>query len=343
MVFLAFFIYTYSMKNRWLLLLFCIACVPNGWAHPEPDTVREDALLVQKEIQVWRTDLAASSKLPIYNCQAVQLDKDWLLTSAHCVYTACNASLPCTVQITLAEGELRKLAQISHSNNSQSVFIYPGFFPGQNRISSVDIALIHLGSSSTRYAYQMLQEGQWTSISESAFKKQLKFAPETKAQLATRSVRLVSSANLPNSLFLPKLVVPKMTAGNLSYVVSAPAQSYFVAPLQHFISPDLGVRRGNSGGGVFTPQGDLAGLVSSLFFTQDGNASFQNDEGNAVLTLQNARDYFLFTGFNGATLNFIRNRMAYVRTVGALNGYAEPTEKDFQAIVKSIDGKTMSF
>ena len=337
------FIYTYSMKHLVNILWLLAFVTLNVAAQEGVPAVKEDAFLVQKEIQIWRTDLAASSKLPIYHCQAVQLDPHWFLTAAHCVYPACNGSLPCTVQITLAQGELRKQVRVYHSNNTQNVFIYPGFFPGQNRISSVDIALIRLNPQEATFSHTVFQEGQWITVSPEQFAKLLKFSPETKAQLATRRVRLISSANLPNSRFLPSIVVPKVQEGALSYLISSSPHTYFVAALQHFIAPDFGVRRGNSGGGVFTANGDLVGLVSSLLFSQDGSASFQDDDGNTVLTLRNANEYFLFTGFNGSTLNFVRNRMAHVRTVGALNGFAEPTKKDFKAMTKSISNTPMTF
>lgn len=338
------FIYTYNMKHFLRIVLLLPLVVSGALAQETTDKIREDAYLVQKEIQIWRTDLASSSRLPIYNCQAVALDSHWFLTAAHCVYPACNGSFSCTVQITLAEGELRKQARVFHSNASQKVFIYPGFFPGQNRISSVDVALIHLNPQEATYSHEAFVEGQWVPISEKEFTAQLKFSPETKAQLnEKRSVLLVSSANLPNSHFTQRIVVPKIRDGVLSYMVSPSKDVYFVSALQHFIAPGFGVRRGNSGGGVFTPNGELVGLVSSLLFAKDGSASFQDDEGKTVLTLRNANAYFLFTGFTGSTLNFIRNKMSYMRTVGALDGYAEPTKKDFQAIIKSVDGKPMAF
>lgn len=331
------------MRTFWNILLVLPFLSLTAAGQEQPALVKEDAFLVQKEIQIWRTDLEASSKLPIYTCQAVQLDEQWFLTAAHCVYPACHGSLSCTVQIRLAQGELRKQARVQHSNNQPSVFIYPGFFPGQNRISSVDVALIKLTEAEASFSYEAWQEGQWTPITEKTFQKRLKLAPETKSQLATRSVRLVSSANLPNSIFLSPIVVPKMKEGLLSYLISPSRDIYFVQRLQHFVTPGFGVRRGNSGGGVFTANGDLVGLVSSLLFTPDGSASFQDDEGKTVLTLRHASSYFLFTGFNGATLNFIRNKMAYVRTVSALNGFAEPTQKDFKTIIQHIDGVSMSF
>ncbi len=311
----------------------------------EAETVREDRLLVQKEIAVWRTDKAGFGKTSVYSCQAVRLSPGWFLTAAHCVYNACRDSLPCTVQINLAqaEGDLRQTVRVNHSTTAKNVFIYEGFFPGQNRISSVDVALIKLDDS-VQYFYQAWNEKtqSWESISQAQFDKASKYSPEINAQLNSMGPLLVGAANLPTAKFLPTLVVPLLTEGMLTYLVAPSSEVFFVKELQHFISPGFGVQRGNSGGGVFTANGALVGLVSSVLYGRDGSASFRNDEGKTVLTLKNASDYFLFTGFNGSTLNFIRNHVPDVRVVGAENGFIEPTEKDFNAIVKSISRSFMA-
>ena len=329
-----------------ILALWLIGFLTAGGQAQEenPARVREDAFLIQKEIAVWRTDKAGFGKTSVYSCQALRIAPDWFLTAAHCVYNACRDTLPCTVQINLAQadGELRHAVRINHSTSSRNVFIYEGFFPGQNRISSVDVALIKLDNSA-EYFYQAWDEkkASWESISPEQFEAAKKTSPETKAQLNTRSVRLIGSVNLPNARFLPTLVVPRISEGMLSYLISPSADVFFVQEVQHFLSPGFGVQRGNSGGGVFTTQGDLVGIVSSLLYGRDGSASFQNDEGKTVLTLKNADDYFLFTGFNGSTLNFIRNHVPNLRVIGAENGFIEPTDKDFKAIIKSINRSFM--
>ena len=169
----------------------------------------------------------------------------------------------------------------------------------------------------------------------------LKDSPETKAQLSAYGVRLIGAANLGNSRFTAGIVVPKTVNGVVTYLQSPSDDIYFIEKLQHFIAPGFGVRRGNSGGGVFTPQGDLAGLVSALMYSKNGSASFYDAEGKAVLTLQNAHDYFMFTGFNGATINFIRNKVPSLRVIGADMGFVDPVHKNFEEIVQLINGAPM--
>ena len=332
------------MRQSIVLWLMLLVGLHASVLAQETEKVRENAFLVQKEIAVWRTDKAGFGKTQVYSCQAVRLAPGWFLTAAHCVYNACRDSLPCTVQINLAEdGELRQTVRINHSTTAKNVFIYEGFFPGQNRISSVDVALIKLDDSA-RYFYQAWNEKtqSWESISQAQFDKAGKYSPEINAQLNSMGPLLVGAANLPTAKFLPTPVVPRLDEGTLTYLVAPSSEVFFVKELQHFISPGFGVQRGNSGGGVFTAHGELVGLVSSLLYGQDGSASFRDDEGKTVLTLKNARDYFLFTGFNGSTLNFIRNHVPDLRVVGAENGFIEPTDKDFNAMIKSINRSFMA-
>ena len=314
-----------------------------GYGQEEPTNVREDSFLIQKEIAIWRTDKAENSRVPVYSCQALRIDKNWFLTAAHCVYASCKGSLPCTVQIALAEGELSQSVRIYHSTASPRVFIYEGFFPGQNRISSVDVALIHFDPQNAEYAYRAFDKGTWHDINQKQFNKLLPGSPETKAQLNAIGVRLVSAANLSNARFLPQLAVPRITNGNLGYLLSPSQNVFFVQKLQHFISPGFGVRQGNSGGGVFTTQGDLVGLVSSLVYAPDGSATFKNDEGKTLYSLKNASELFFFTGCNGSTLNFIRNHVPSVRTIGADSGFIEPTQANFENIIKAVSGLPMKF
>ena len=312
------------------------------WAvEREPVPVNENAFLIQKEIAVWPTDQTFNSQVPVYNCQAVRLHENWFLTSAHCVYSAC-AARPCTVEITLAESpDLLARVRVKHSTVSPSVYIYRGFFPGQNRISGMDAALIRFVPQKAEFSYVNLADG--TPLSPEEFEKKLRFDTEAQLQLNAKGARLLNVTGFSTAKLKPQIVVPKTTAGVISYLPGNSPEVYFVEELQHFIAPGFGVRQGNSGGGVFTRSGDLVGLVSSLLYAQDGSASFHDAEGKTVLTLKNADDFFFFTGFNGATMNFIRNKVPNLRTVSVLPEYATPSKKKFESIVKAEQAASMRF
>ena len=118
------------MKKLLCVLLGCSALAVLGHAEEElfeensNSNVSEESFLVQKEMEVWRTDKEADSKMYIDSCQAVRIHPRWFLTAAHCVYPSCNGSLPCTVQITMASAELRQTVRIKHSTTAKNVFIY---------------------------------------------------------------------------------------------------------------------------------------------------------------------------------------------------------------------------
>lgn len=327
--------------KHFLALLFIWGLAPALFAvEPGPAPVNENAFLIQKEISVWPTDQTFNTQVPVYNCQAVRIHPNWFLTSAHCVYSAC-ATRPCTVQITLAESDLTASVRVKHSTTSPGVFIYGGFFPGQNRISGVDAALIRLNPQKAEYSYTRTEDGQ--PLSRAEFEKLLRFDTEAQLQLNASGARLLSVAGASTARLTSGIVVPKTTNGLVSYLAGSSPEVYFVSELQHFISPGFGVRRGNSGGGVFTRSGDLVGVVSSLLYAKDGSASFQDAEGNTVITLKNAGDYFMFTGFNGSTMNFIRNKVPGLRTVGILPEFAVPSKKKFDSIVKAANAASMRF
>ncbi len=329
---------------RKLLILWgilCLAAAPSGALEQEPAPINENAFLIQKEISVWPTDQTFNSQVPVYHCQAVRISQNWFLTAAHCVYSAC-ATRPCTVEITLAESpDLLARVRVKHSTVSPSVYIYQGFFPGQNRISGMDAALIQFNPQKATYSYINLEDG--TALTPAAFEKKLRFDPEAQAQLNAVGARLLNVSGISTAKLKPQIVVPKTTAGVISYLSGNSPEVYFVEELQHFVSPGFGVRQGNSGGGVFTRSGDLVGLVSSLLYAQDGSASFYDAEGKNVLTLKNANDFFFFTGFNGSTMNFIRNKIPNLRTVSVFPDYAVPSKKKFDAIIKAEKAASMRF
>ncbi len=329
------------MRKFVLIGVYCICSSLLFAAKPAPEPVNEDAFLVQKEFSVWPTDKTFDSQVQVDQCQAVRLDENWLLTSAHCVYDAC-ATRPCTVGIILAESAgLLARARVTHSTSSQSVFIYKGFFPGQNRISGMDVALIKLDPKKAEYSYINLEDGN--PITPEVFQSKLRLDPEAQAQLNAKGVRLLSVANAPTVRLIPQIIVPKTTAGVVSYLPGQMAEVYYVGQLQHFISPSFGVRQGNSGGGVFTRSGDLVGIVSSLLYNKEGIASFHDATGKTVLALKGASGIFMFTGFNGTTLNFIRNYVPHLRTVQIMPDFAQKSNKKFDSIVKIEENTSMRF
>ena len=339
--------------RKLLILLLSVALLPNlalaqDYGDGQEETpINENAFLVQKEIFILPASERGKDYGLQYACQAVRLNEQWFLTAAHCVYSACNGTKSCDVEIVLAEAELKAVARVSHNAVDQRVFAYPGFRSGQNRISGLDVALIKMDASASEIAYAKPDgAGGWTRISEWEFKRLLRSAPETRAQIQAMNPLFINSANAPTSELKTQLVVPKIVHGEVRYLSGPVRGAYYIKQLEHFISPDFGVRQGNSGGGVFTASGELVGIVSARVYNKDGSASFYDEQGKLSLTLDNASHYFLFAGFNGRTLNFINTGRQNVRTVEAVpNGYMEPVpeeQRDFKKVINLINGTLFS-
>ena len=169
------------MRTCLMVILGVLGFSPLWAVEREPVPVNENAFLIQKEIAVWPTDQTFNSQVPVYNCQAVRLHENWFLTSAHCVYSAC-AARPCTVEITLAESpDLLARVRVKHSTVSPSVYIYRGFFPGQNRISGMDAALIRFVPQKAEFSYVNLEDG--TPLSPEEFENAFASSSGTEAGL----------------------------------------------------------------------------------------------------------------------------------------------------------------
>lgn len=336
------------MKKLFLLpvfiLLFSALFAQEAQDEQDPlqPAVNENAFLVQKEIAILPAAERDKDYGLQYACQAVRLSEQWFLTAAHCVYAACKGTKACDVEITLAEAELKAVARVSHSVTDKRVHIYNGFSPAQNRVSGLDVALIQMDKAATEFAYAKPDgQGGWVRISEAEFNRLLRRAPETKAQFSAMNPLFISSSSAPTSKLNATLAVPKIVDGNVAYLTGAKDNTYYVKELEHFVAPDFGVRKGNSGGGVFTTSGELVGIVSARIYNADGSASFYDEKGQLSLNLENASNYFLFAGFNGRTLNFINTRAGSVRTIDAvLNSLVTPVpeeQRNFKKIISLVN------
>ena len=335
--------------RRYLLLAVLVLLPLGGVAQEtsEENPVNERAFWVQKEIAILPASERGMDYGLQYSCQAVRLDEQWFLTAAHCVYGACDGTKACDVEIVLAEAELKAVARVSHNAMDQRVFKYSGFRPGQNRISGLDMALIKMDKAASEFAYaKPASDGGWVRISEQEFNRLLRNAPKTRAQMQAMNPLFISTVDVPTAQLKAQLVVPKVEDGKLQYLVGPKNGVYYVGQLEHFVSPDFGVRKGNSGGGVFTTSGALVGIVSARVYNQDGSATFYDEESKTSLTLDNAADYFLFASFNGKTLNFINSGRQNVRTVEALiNGYVVPVpeeQRNFKKVTNLINRASLA-
>ena len=221
------------------------------------------------------------------------------------------------------------------AGQKKNVFIFPGYNPRQNRSSSFDVALIRLAPQERDWAFFAPRGGK--RFSREQFEKQLDVYPESRAQWNAKRPRLLTFDAAVSARLTPAIAVPRVENGGVSWLYNAGGQAYFISELQHFVSTDFGVRQGNSGGGVFTADGQLVGVVSMSFTGKGNRMQFKDADGKAVSTLQNADAYFVFTGFTSAVSAFIRGHVPGVFSVGAVPQAAELTNEKFTRIIKTLD------
>lgn len=284
----------------------------------------------QKEIFIYSGSQSA-------RCQAVRIAPDWFLTAAHCVYDYCKGKT-CDVQINLVQdSSFAVQARVRHEASAPKVYIYEGYSPNNNRSAGTDVALIHYNAARTPTAYLDTLNG--VSLSRGDFEKEVSRSPEAAAQwraLAGKpSVKLLSFTGAPSARLKKAIAVPNVGGGRVDYLRNNSKEVYFVSPLQLLFSADFGVRPGNSGGGVWTEDGMLAGVVSQYLGT--GPMDFYDESGAKVGVLANVSNYFLFTGFTAGTMAFIRSHVPQVPQALAMGGYAKSTQESFEEITRKID------
>lgn len=309
------------------------------------------ALHAQEEPLFYANDFVNQNEIEVFNkqysarCQAVRIHPNWYLTAAHCVKSLCDGG-ECFVQINLVQGNLSARAFVAHTKANPTVFAYEGFNLRQNRNSSFDVALIRYAPYNTEYFNNKTGLEMTRKTFAEAAAKDTRAAAQWNAAVNPKRVRLLNFSTADHSLQLKRVVaVPRIAQSGIFFYQSGGAPVYYVKELQHLLTANFGVEKGMSGSGVLTNTGELAGVVSSAVYNPNGSASFFDDQGKLVARFDNLNNYFLFAGFNGATLNFIRNTlakygdsMADIGVVTADGEFAAPANRSFKQITRQLSG-----
>lgn len=308
------------------------------------------ALHAQEEPLFYANDFVNQNEIEVFDkqysarCQAVRIHPNWYLTAAHCVKPFCDGG-ECFVQINLVQGDLSARAFVAHTKAKPTVFAYEGFNMRQNRSSNFDVALIRYAPYNTQYVNNKTGLEMTRKTFAEAAAKDTRASAQWQAAVNPKRVRLLNFSTAESSLLKRVVAVPRIHERGIFFYQSGGAPVYYVKELQHLLTANFGVEKGMSGSGVLTNTGELAGVVSSAVSNANGTASFYDDRGKLVARFDNLNNYFLFAGFNGTTLNFIRNTlakygdsMADVGVVTADGEFASPAKRSFKQIMRLIDG-----
>lgn len=289
MAFFPFFMYTWVMKKSIFILLIGM-CSLLSYAK---DPVYADDYLFQKQLLVGAKD----------TCQAVLIAKNWFLTAAHCV-TPCMGK-KCRLQIVLAAGEISALTEISAAD----IVIPQGYQTTDKNGKLVthtywDVALMHYHPKEVFFQNQNGEE-----VSADRFKQALAEDEDLNAQwkgvVKPKYPTLYSFARVKDTPLKTDLFVPLWERGEMS-LLSEPEQILYLGENQSlWASAGFGVDHGNSGGGVFLPDGGLLGIATAKRVNdlpeevrRDYPAFAENEE------------FLLFNGFSpNTTLEFIKRTL----------------------------------
>lgn len=310
-----------------LIFSLCL-CAAASWAAAA--TFYADQFDDQKEIFIYS---GASSA----RCQAVRIAPRWYLTAAHCVYDFCQGKA-CEIQINLVQDASYSVhTRVVHTPSEPAVYIYEGYSPKTNRSAGTDVALIYYNPSRADTMYMDVLNGR--PLTKGAFEEKVSYSSNANEQwkaLAKKpSVKLLSFAGAPSAKLKRGIVVPNIGGGGVDYLTNDSREIYFVSPLKLLFSADFGVRPGNSGGGVWTDDLMLAGVVSQ--YLGSGPMNFYDENGEKVGALSNVSNYFLFTGFTSDTLGFIKTHVPNVPVALGMGGHAKSVTQSFEEITGMID------
>ena len=288
-------------------------------------------LHAKEKLKVYENDLYFQKQILInesYTCQAVHIDRDWLLTAAHCVAPFLPKKDSCYISIIAAQGDLAQVSTVVPCIENKTVFLPNSIIDKkQKKAFPFDLALIHFSPSNADYSYTLNRE----KLSEEEFQRILEQDERLNKQWDHWRDQLDSERALfPTLYYTPRswkkklltnaIVVPLWQNGvptslpNASQVVDV---VYIGGKFPSFWSTTgFGVDHGNSGGAVAVLSDDdqpeilgILGIVSAKSFNIM-NDQMRQEISKVLPGFGQATEHFFFHGFaEKSSLAFIERTL----------------------------------
>ena len=252
--------------------------------------------------QIWINDTET--------CQAVQIDRDWLLTAAHCV-APFQKRPSCRIRVVIAQGDFAQASTIV----SCAEAVLPAPILDRNRQPSLpfDLALIPFSPAEEDCEFHTI-EGK--KISADAFEDELGKDPILRYQWDKRNTSsfpaLYTYRSAKEKLLENVIIVPLWADGEFSSLGASSQIVYIGGKFPSLWSTrGFGVDHGNSGGAVVVvlPNHELGilGIVSAK------SVNIMDDEMRQGISqvlpgFEQAKEHFFFYGFaDKDSLSFIKS------------------------------------
>jgi hypothetical protein len=240
-------------------------------------------------------------------CQAVRLNKEWFLTAAHCLQGPCAKG--CSIQARLIVHKDYELdMQAEHTSVMDSPFIIYSKASAAKNAVSYDLALIRFDPAKTKYIH--LDKRLKYILTKEQFLEKLSFRPG-------EYDRAIDGSDFPTLLLLeaktPKLLnralaVPSIWGDdNHSEILGSRGYVYYSPEKQYLYTNNFGIRQGISGSGVFTSEGELVGIVSSV-------GSFHRQSSAPLPEACLGTNYTFLSVFDSDVVHFITKNAGRVNT-----------------------------
>ncbi len=310
LVFLGFFIYTYSMKKLYLLFMVYLASTATSMA----TEIYADDYTFQKQLII-NTN---------HTCQAFRIHPNWFVTAAHCV-EQCADGGRCQVKIMLAQGPVN----VSYTVPSRDIFM-PKEYRTVDKLQKItthknwDVALLHYQPE--EYTYEFPEGGMATETEfEQALAQSHSLRMQWKGATHPKIPVLYIYGGEDLMTLKSNIIVPRWNFGQMESFSNPKTVLYFGRKQALWGADGFGVDHGNSGGAVVLENGGIVGIATAKI---DNN--LPSEVKQVFPTFGQANEFFLFNGFAPkTTFAFIEKTMARFGD--------KPVTKKLRKIVPTVD------
>lgn len=295
------------------LFFFFVLTVVSSFPLAAKTVLDERNFYFQKQIFINEQALSGDEK---GTCQAVQLERNWFLTAAHCVAPFMDSS-DCRIRIVMARGDLGEASAVIPCSSAS----LPPQVMNKDKgpILPFDMALLHVPGDIAYEYYTLggepLSEGEFNSL----LRQDDRLRAQWKARTRQKYPVLYTYQDDQGKLLLNSILVPLWKKGEASYLSSEDESVLYLGKNLPtvWVTDSFGVTNGNSGGAVMVvlPHGKLGllGIVSAKEM-QNFPPQLVEEIHQDVPRFGNAGESFLFNGFaDDYTLRFIRQTLGAYR------------------------------
>ncbi len=275
------------------------------WLHAKGRKIYDEQnFYFQKQIQINNVE----------TCQAVQIDRDWLLTAAHCVEPF-KKQTSCKIRVIVAQGDLAQASALVPC--SKAVLPEPIVGKDNKLALPFDLALIPFSAEDEDYEFhtlanEELSPEEFADILEQDERLDGRLSAQWKQRNPSSFPALYAYQSSREKLLENVILVPLWEEGSITYKTEASQIVYIGGKFPSlWATKGFGVENGNSGGAVAVvlPNGKL-GILGIVYAksVNPADEKMRQEIAEMLPGFEQTDEYFFFHGFaDKTTLPFIKS------------------------------------